>query len=447
MKLRYLGVLAVGLVLQMSQVQAQEVLTLQQAIKFALENKADAKKSKLDVINAQNKIDEVRSAALPQITASAGLTYNPIIQKVAIPGDFMGKPGETILAEFGQKWQSTPTLSLNQQIFNQSVFTGLKAASTTREFYIINNDLTEEQLIEKVAVAYYDVYTSQLNMNTVQTNIDNVNKSKKIIEGLFQAGLAKKIDLDRIVVNANNLLAQKQQLLNALELKENALKFALGMEITRAIELPKETFEVDGAILMDFADVNNRTEVRLLDKQLELLTLNKKAEIAAYYPTLSLSANYGYTGFGSKVPFFHGRPEASWSNFSTLGVNLSFPIFTGFKTRSKVRQADVEIKKAEIDLVDTKLGLSLGNENAKAQVRNSLLTVNTNQANVKLANEVLDNTANNYKNGLATLSELLEAEQAYADAQNNLNTSLLNYKVAEVQLVKAKGELRTLINE
>jgi len=93
------------------------------------------------------------------------------------------------------------------------------------------------------------------------------------------------------------------------------------------------------------------------------------------------------------------------------------------------------------------LSLSMMNENAKAQVKNSLLTVNSNRENVHLANEVLSNTSNNYRNGLATLTELLEAEQAYADAQNNLNTSLLNYKVAEVQLVKAKGQLKTLVNK
>jgi len=438
MKLKYLTVLAVGLLLQVSRSWAQELLTLQQAIEFALHSKADAKKSKLDVVNAQNKIDEVRSAALPQINLSAGVTYNAIIQKVALGGQVF---------PMGQPWQSTPTLALNQQIFNQSVFTGLKAANTTREFYIINNELTEEQLIEKVAVSYYDVYTSQLNLATVQTNVDNANKNKKIIEGLYQAGLGKKIDLDRIVVNINNLMAQKQQLVNALELKENALKFAIGMDITAPIVLPKETFEVDAAILMDFADVNSRTEVKLMDKQIELLELNKKAEIAAYYPTLSLTANYGYNGFGSKFPIFSNHESVRWSSFSAIGVNLAFPIFNGFKTRSKVRQADVDLKKAEIDLYDTKLSLSMMNENAKAQVKNSLLTVNSNRENVHLANEVLSNTSNNYRNGLATLTELLEAEQAYADAQNNLNTSLLNYKVAEVQLVKAKGQLKTLVNK
>ena len=104
------------------------------------------------------------------------------------------------------------------------------------------------------------------------------------------------------------------------------------------------------------------------------------------------------------------------------------------------------MKQAQVDLEDTKLALSLSNENAKSQITNSLLTINSNRENVQLAKEVLDNTQNNYKNGLATLTDLLDAENAYSDAQNNLSTSLLNYKVAEVQLIKAKGELNTLLN-
>ena len=447
MKIKYLSVLAVGALLQLNPLHAQEKLTLQEAIKYALENKAEAKKSKLDVENAEYKIEEVRAGALPQINASAGLTYNPIIQKVALDGALMGQPGETILVAMGQKWQGTPTVSLSQQIFNQSVFTGLKAASTTREFYLINDQLTEEQLIEKVATAYYDVFQTQLQLETVQTNLDNTEKTQKVIDGLYQAGLAKKIDLDRIGVALNNLKAQKQQVQNALELQENALKFAVGMDIQQDISLPEETFAIDASILNEVGSVENRTEVRAMNKQIDLLHLNKKAMQSAYYPTLSLTANYGYMGFGQKFPVFSNHPSVAWSNFAAIGVNLSFPIFSGFGTRAKVRQADVDIRKAQVDLADTKLALSLGNENAKAQVKNSLLTIHTNQENVQLAKEVLDNTQNNYQNGLASLTDLLDAEKAYADAQNNYTTSLLSYKVAEIQLIKANGELRSLINE
>ncbi|WKK57143.1 TolC family protein [Sphingobacterium sp. BN32] len=429
-----------------SMLHAQETLTLQEAIKFALENKAEAKKSKLDLENAQYKIDEVRAGALPQVNGSASLTYNPMIQKNVITmTDQATGTVNTIVAEFGQPWNSQAVLQVNQQLFNQSLFTGLKAAKTTREFYQINDQLTDEQLIEKVANAYYEVFQSDLQLNTLETNLNNTTKTRDILKGLVDAGLMKKIDLDRTEVAINNMLAQKQQLINAQQLRENALKFAIGMDIREDIELPKETFDVDVNVAAEQYNVDARTEVKILEKQIELLELNKKAKVSEFYPSLAFTGNLGYVGFGPQFPIFNDKTNTS--KFSALGLNLTIPIFNGGATRAKVNQANVDILKARVDLEDTKLGLNLASENAKSQIRNSLLTVDNNRRNVDLARQVLDDTNNNYRNGLATLTELLDAENALSDAQNNLNTSLLNYKVAEIQLIKANGNLKTLVNE
>ncbi|MBE8712432.1 transporter [Sphingobacterium sp. KB22] len=426
---------------------AQEELTLQEAITFALKNKADAKKSALDIENAEYQIDEVRAGALPQLSATASLNYNPILQKSPIDvGAFSGGPSQIEMVAFGQKWGTNATASVSQQIFNQALFTGLKAAKTTREFYMINNTLTEELLIEKVANSYYEVFQTQQQLKTLQSNLDNTKKTRGVIEGLVKAGLGKKIDLDRTTVAVNNLESQKQQLVNALEIQENALKFAIGMDIRTDIELPKETFNVNLNSTLETNDVNNRTEILALNTQTELLKLNKKSMMAAYYPSLSISGNLGNLSNGNIFPTF-GNSGYIWSNFSSVGLNLTIPIFTGGATRSKIRQADIEIRKAAVDIEDTKLGLNLANENAKAQIKNSLLVINSNEENVGLAEDVLENTRNNYRNGLATLTELLEAETAYADAQNNYTTSLLNYKVAEIQLIKANGNLKSLVNE
>ncbi|MDH5826745.1 TolC family protein [Sphingobacterium faecium] len=445
-RIKIVGVLLAAL-FSVNFLHAQEILTLNEALKYALENKAEAKKSTLDLENAQYQIDEVRAGALPQISGAGSLTYNPMLQKVALPGEIIGKPGETVMVAMGQKWQSTASLQVNQQLFNQSLFTGLKAAKTTKQFYLINKDLSDEQLIEKVANAYYDVFQSQLQLQTVEDNLNSTTKTRDVIAGLVQAGLGKKIDLDRTSVAVNNLKANRQILVNALELKENALKFAIGMPMDHKVNLPNETFEINllSADLVS-SSLSSRTEVRLLEKQNELLELNRDAMRAAYYPSLSFTGNLGYLGMGPVFPILTKNDGVKWSGYSGLGLNLSIPIFTGGATKAKVNQATIQLKQAQVDLEDTKLALSLANENAKSQITNSLLTINNNRANVSLAKEVLDDTQNNYKNGLATLTDLLDAENAYADAQNNLSTSLLNYKVAEVQLIKAKGELNTLLN-
>src|SRR6476646_2470108 len=79
-------------------------LTLKDALVYALENKADAKKAKLDVEKSEYRIQQVRSAALPQITLNSNLTYNPIIQKTVIDGAAFGAPGTKIQAAFGQRF-------------------------------------------------------------------------------------------------------------------------------------------------------------------------------------------------------------------------------------------------------------------------------------------------------------------------------------------------------
>ncbi|MFV8322083.1 TolC family protein [Flavobacterium sp. LS2R12] len=427
--------------------QAVKSLTLKEAINYALENKAEAKKAKLQVENSEYQIQEVRSRALPQISANGSLTYNPVLQTTVIDGANFGQPGSTIQANFGQKWNSTAGVSLTQAIFDQTVFTGLKAAKSTREFYQINEQLTEEQVIERVANNYYQVYVQRQKLTVIDSLYKNTTKVKDIIKGQYDNGLAKKIDLDRTLVRISNINTQRQQVLNAVQIQENALKFYMGMPIETQIEIPQTAFEVSPQSLSEIPNTANRTEYLLLKKQEQLLFYQKKAVEAGYYPTLSLSAGYNYIGQGPKMPI-GGKPSDGvyWSDFSSIGLNLKVPIFTGFGTRAKVRQADIDLRTIKEDINDTKLSLDLAFANAKTQIDNSLTTINNQRENAQLAKEVLDNTRNNYIQGLASLTDLLDAENSLTEAQNNYTSAILDYKLAEIQLIKSKGELKTLIN-
>lgn len=440
----FITLLSFGLV-----ANAQEVktLTLKEAINYALANKADAKKAKLSVENSEYQIQAIRAGALPQISANGNLTYNPILQTTVIDGAGFGQPGTTIQAAFGQPWISTAGLSLTQALFDQSVFIGLKAAKSTREFYQINEQLTEEQVIERVANNYYQVFVQRQKLTVLDSTFKNTTKVKDIIKGQFDNGLAKKIDLDRILVKISNINTMRQQVINAVQIQENALKFFMGMPIETKIEIPQKAFQVSLQSLIETPNTANRSEYLLLKKTEELLLFQKKSIEALYYPTLSLTAGYNFIGQGPRLPL-GGKPADGvyWSDFSSIGLNLRVPIFTGFSTRSKVRQADIKLKTNQADLDDTKLGLDLAFANAKTQIDNSLITIQNQKENAQLATEVLDNTRNNYIQGLAPLTDLLDAENSLTEAQNNYTSALLDYKLAEIQLIKSKGELKSLLN-
>ena len=424
----------------------QKELTLKEAIRYALENKADAEKARLEVTKANYKIQEVRANALPNISASGGMVYNPKLQATYIDGSAFGIPGgDPLKMEMGQKWSANAEAKLTQMLFSQAVFMGLKAARTTREFYLLNQQLTENEIIEKVAKAYYQVYQTRQMLQNIEANLALTEKTAGVVKGLNEAGLAKKIDLDRTTVALNNLKSARQQALNGLQLSENALKYMIGMPMNEQIILPKEGFEANYDLAFAKGGTNNRIELQVLEKQKQLLDINVKVKRAALYPSLMLQATYGYLSMGPKMPIVYGKKDKVYgADYSSITLGVSVPIFSGFGTTAKIRQAQIESQALEATLKDTHLAMDLAYENAHSQLNNNLLTIDSQKENVKLAEEVLLNTQNNYQQGLASLTDLLDAERSLSDAKNNYTNALLDYKLAEIELLKSQGKLDTI---
>ncbi|SFN60897.1 Outer membrane protein TolC [Algoriella xinjiangensis] len=417
--------------------KAQDVVSLKDAVIFALENKADAKRADLAIKKAEYKIDEAKAGALPQVNGNVGLQYNPIIQETALTMN-----GETMVIKMGQPWNSNIGVNVYQAIFDQRVFTGLKAAKSTREFYQINADLTDEQIIERVATAYYQVFVQEEKLKTIDKSLENTTKVKNVIKSLVDNGLAKPIDLDRVIVQLNNISSSRQQLVNAVQITKNALKFYMGYPIKQEINLEEVAIEPNLLILEDEINTSTRTEFKVLEKQKELLGFAKEAEKANLYPTVGLSGNYGLQGFGEK---FVTSKNYTWSDLASIGLSVKVPIFTGGSTKAKINQAEIDLLDIQEQMNDTKLGLDLEYQNAKSQIENTLKSVDIQRENVLLAEKVLSNTQSNYQHGLATLTEIIDSENALTDARNNYSNALLEYKIAEVALIKAKGDLKTLI--
>ena len=418
-------------------VYSQQTVTLKQAIEFALQNKADALKAKLDITNADAKILEAKAGALPKVTGSTNITYNPIIQEIALGGQTF---------KMGQPWVAVAGVQLQQALFNQQVFIGLKAAKSTKEFYQLNANLTEEQIIERVSNAYFQVFTAQEQKNTLESSYSSTEKVRNVIKSLYDNGLSKKIDLDRTNVNLTNIETNIKQSNNGITQAENALKFYMGMPIETKIQLVQEDMAVTPHLLDETVNTDERTEIKVLLKNKELLEYQKKATIANYYPTVNLTANYNWQGLGEKFPLTNGSSKGvMWSDYSAIGLGINIPIFNGFATKAKVQQNQIDIDKLEIDIKDTKLGLDQAYQNAKAQIENSLATLESQKANVKLAEDVLADTKSNYQYGLATLTDLLDAENSLVQAKNNYTTAILDYKIAEVQYYKSKGELKNYL--
>lgn len=434
------GIAVAFMMFGFSPLMAQQQVSLQDAINQALQNKAEAKKAALEIKKAEFKINEVRAGALPQVNANSQLTYNPLIQESVLEFG-----GQTTVIKMGQPWISNISASVQQTLFDQRVFTGLKAAKSTREFYILNAELTNEQIIENVATAYYQVFVQEENLKTIEASYTNTEKVRDIIKSLVDNGLAKSIDLDRTNVQLTNIGSNKQTLINAVQLSKNALKFYMGIPIDTEIELEEKNIEPNPALLATNVDLEKRSELKVLNKQRELLDYNKKATVANLYPTVGLQGNYGWYATGEKFPWTNGlKNGVNWSDFASVSLNINIPIFSGGATKAKIEQAEIDIQSLDVDIENTKLSLDLDYKNAVTNMENALINIESMKDNVDLAERVQQNTQSNYQYGLADLTEVLDAENALTQAKQNYANALLDYKQSEIKLIKAKGELNTL---
>lgn len=436
-----LAVLALLLVVSLS-ADAQTVrISLKDALNYALENNTEIQKAKLEIINGKLVTEEIRARALPQISGTSSLMDQLIIPQLVV--------GNQVF-KMGRQWSGNAGVNMSQQLFNQQVFTGLKAAKAGESFYNLSAELTEEEIIQQVATAYYQLLVSREQLKTIEANIQSISRIENTVADQFRNGLAKKIDLDRVRVNLTNVKTQRDQLANGIIQQENVLKFYIGMPVETQIEIPAaELKKINEDAASRYADfkVEQLTRYQLLMKQEELLGYQKKAAIAEYFPTLSLTGNFQRNAMSDKFDLLSGQSSTAVKyNASAIGLTLNIPIFDGFARRSRVKQADIEIQQIRQDLKNTKNSLSLSHQNANLALKNNISTINAQEENMKLAAEVYTSTQNNYNNGLATLTDLLNAETSLVDAQNSYNQALLNYRLAEIQLIQSNGNIKSLLN-
>ena len=433
---------------------AQSELSLQECLKYALANNQQLAQTRLEQDMGKFKTSEVRARALPQLNASGQYTNNIKKQVLPVPGEFVGSPGTTVLLEAGTTHNVTASGTLTQEVYNQSVFTGLKAAKAGEEYYSMQTVQSEETVIYNVTQLYYSALVSREKMSVLDANIDKLQKLVNTTASQVANGLARKIDLDRMRVNLTNYKTQRTQTQNQYQIQANQLKQQMGMTMETKLELPRTSFqeiEQKATANMDFGNLSmdNRIEYRLLQKQEELQEYQKKAYLADYYPTLALNGNYSYNGISNKFDLLKtksGGSTASWYDMAAVSLTLKIPIFDGFARRSRVSQANVTLKELSKQKEATALALSTQYENAKLQVANNINTIQAQKENVDLANEVYSSTQNNYNLGLANLTDLLDAETSLTEAQNNYNEALLQYKLAELDIIKSNGNLKSLLN-
>jgi len=467
-----LSVLMLGLLIA-GQLNAQQTFTLDQCIDYALKNSISVQNSVLDEQIASAKVKETIGIGLPQISASASLVHNPKLPRFfntySGPDGFLGdlsgvpgiKPGDVIAARNFFQLQSSGgvSASVNQLIFNGSYLVGLQASSVYKDLAVKTGNQTKEQIIQQVMKAYYGVLINKERIDLFANNIARVDTLLRNTKALNQNGFAEAIDVDRIQVTLNNLLAERNKFLNLNELGIEVLKFQMNYPMDQPLEVVGNINEVQVDTNLDHYkegwDYKIRPDYQVLETNRKLQALNVKNQNAAFMPSLNAFLNFGYSTQSSEVAgLFKTNTQISdegglgpdkWYDYSQLGLSLNIPIFSGMQRHYKLQQEKIALQKVDNGFRSLKNGIDLEIRQASLIFENAIATLETQRANMELASRVAQVTKIKYEQGVGSNIEVIDAENSLRQAQTNYYGAMFDAMVAKVDLDKAYGKLLPIV--
>ena len=442
-KLIFLGIILIFLLTPLaSAAQAAKSFSLQEAKEYAVENNYDTIKSELEVVATQKRIQETIGAGLPQISSSVGYINNIELPTVLIP-DFFNDPNDRIEVQFGTQHNANVNLQVQQLVFNGSYFVGLATSRIYKRLATEGLKQTKLDVMETVSQTYYLILVSQESKKIIQGNIQNLENTLYEIRERYKEGFLEETDADVIQISVTALKNSLQNLEKQTETAYKLLKFQMGIDLDEEIELTDNLESMISkqeilSALNEGMDLEDNVDYRLIQTQERLAAMNLKNERAQYWPTVGAFYTLSWAAQRNQFNFFNF--DEKWYRSQAFGVNLNIPLFKSGSQKARVKQASLALDKAHQTTLQVSQALLL----EEAQSKNALLSAYENYINVKdnmdLSKKVYDKTLIKYQEGLASSTDLTQANDRFLIAQSN-------YIQALSVLLNAKNALDRLRND
>ncbi len=231
--------------------------TLDDCIKYALENTIAIKNMRVDEQIAEAKVKETVGIGLPQISGQVQLMHNQKLQRffalystaqsfggyddngkpiIDLPGV---DPNDVVAlnSPFQLKSSGTAALNVSQILFNGSYLVGLKASSTYKELAYRNTEASKIDVIQSVMKAYYAVLINNERILLFDDNIARVDSLLRNTTAMNANGFAEAIDVDRTKVTRNNLITERIKFINLQEISLQLLKFQMNYPLDQPLNI------------------------------------------------------------------------------------------------------------------------------------------------------------------------------------------------------------------
>ncbi len=424
-------------------VKAQDVLTLEECLRLGIENNLSLESSRNEIRKGEHTLSENRAKLLPQINAVAGFNdnFNPPVS--VTDGSAYGNPYNVTKT---LQYNASAGIQLQMPLYNQTVYTAVDIARTMNELNRLSYEKAREDLILQISKMYYLSQNTAEQIALIKENISRLNELSNITQAFYDNGMAMEVDVKRVNINLENQRVQYDNAQSMLTQQLNLLKYVIDYPADKEIALTPVDTENTTSVSLTGLD-NNQYELQLLQSKQKLAEQQRKMIGQGYIPSLSLTGSWMYSAYTDKAKnWFHSGPSNHWYNSSGIGLTLRIPIFDGLDKRAKMKKAKIEIENAKLSYENALKNMQTQYLNATNELMNSQRNFRKQKDNYLLAEDVYQVTTDRYREGIASMTEVLQDEMRMSEAQNNYINAHYNYQVTNLSLLKLTGQLETLFN-
>jgi outer membrane protein len=404
--------------------KAEEItLTLDEAVALALRSNPDVSLKTEDVKKAKAKIKEARAGLLPSLNLSAGWQDTRELLAKDI-GTYSTHAGVTQILYASGKVINAVKVSEYNYIASQAVL-----------------DKTKLETVLNVKKAFYALILANKFVEINKWIVENTKEHADLIQARFGQGESSESDMIKMRYALLDVQQAYEASVNQAEaagaLLNNLLFFDKEVRIKAIDPLTYEPKEIafDEAFLKA---MQNRPEIRQFEAQQKQAEKAVTIAKAGGRPTILASWDY-YSSSRLSVGGLAAPGGKGWNDYNVLGVTVSWPIFDGWLTKSKVDQALIDLKESQLLKDKTAKDIALEVKTSYLDLKNAIEKIKSTGEQVVVFKDNLSVFQEKYKVGLVSLLDLHDAELSYAVALFNQIQTHYDYIVAKARFDKATG--------
>jgi outer membrane protein TolC len=419
-------------------VRAQQPLTIEQAIATSLANNYDILLSRNDSVLAALNYAYANYAFYPRLNANAGynLTNNDSKQVLA----------DQSKRERNDIKSNSLTASIN---LNWTLFDGLKMFATKKrlgqlvelgELQVKNQVITT---VGDVMRTYYDVVRQQQQLKAIEETMQLSEERLKLAQYKFDIGTGAKPDVLQAQIDLNAqksaYLTQQTNILKTKELLNQLLSIPVDTEFNVLDTIPITTGLLLDSIQNGLTGIN--PQLLLIQKNVDIANLSLQERKAERLPTVAFNSAYNFNRTDNKSVINPFQPLFNQNKGLNYGFTATIPIFNGLNTRRLIKAAELDIEYQQLQYKRSLAQITTSITNAYKDYDLSKRTLILEEQNILLVRENLFIARERYRLGISTFLEMREAQRSLEDANNRLIQARYNTKIAEIELLRLRGDL------